>query len=83
MNKASGDMPVSTILNSDQAGARAMEDVFLALNAAIDAAPPEQESLLLAKVALLLAHELDDAPRALRAIEAARRDMTPEAAADN
>ena len=83
MNKASGETPVNTFLNSDQTRARAMEDVFLALNAAVDALPPEQESLLLAKVALLLAHELDDAPRALRAIEAARRDMTPEAAADN
>ena len=32
--------------------------------------------LLLAKVALLLAHELDDAPRAIRAIEAARQGWT-------
>ena len=83
MNKSSGTAPANTVLNSDQAGARAMEEVFLALNAAIDATPPGQESLLLAKVALLLAHEFDDAPRAILAIEAARRDLTPESAADD
>jgi len=81
MNDTPDATPANTSLASDQARARAMEDVFLALNSAIDALPPEQESLLLAKVALLLAHELDDAPRAIRAIEAARRDMTPEPAA--
>jgi hypothetical protein len=52
-----------------------LEDVYNALAVAIDAVDPAKESLFLSKLALLLAHELNDPDRALGAIEQAQKHL--------
>lgn len=52
-----------------------LEDVYAALAQAIDVVGPQQEGLLLSKLALLLARELPDPARALVLIEQARTDL--------
>jgi hypothetical protein len=52
-----------------------MEDVYAAMALAIDRVEPGQQAKLLAKLALLLAHELGDEARTLQLIEQARADL--------
>ena len=52
-----------------------LEDVYAALAAAIDEAGPRYEGLLLSKLALLLAHELNDPGRVLDLMEQALDDL--------
>jgi hypothetical protein len=49
-----------------------LEDFYSALAVAIDDAGPDQEALMLSKLALLLAHELNQPQRAIALIEEAR-----------
>lgn len=48
-----------------------LEDIYEALALVVDRVGPERTSLVLAKAALSLAHELDDPARAIALIEAA------------
>ena len=52
-----------------------LEAVYARLAAAIDRAGPDDEALFLAKLALALAHRLDDRAAVEAAIEAALRDL--------
>lgn len=52
-----------------------LEAFYTALSDALDAVGVQGESLLLTKLALLLAHELGDAERARALIEQARLDL--------
>lgn len=52
-----------------------LETVYERLAEAIDAAGPEKETLLLAKLALLLAEALGDPDRVVGLIEDAARDL--------
>jgi hypothetical protein len=56
--------------------AREVESVYEALARGVDAAGTDSE-LFLAKAALLLARELDDAARAVRLVEEAGRSLGP------
>lgn len=51
-----------------------LDDFYSALAVAIDEVGPDKEALLLSKLALLLAHELNQPQRALTLIEEARAD---------
>lgn len=51
-----------------------LEDFYSALAVAIDEVGPDQEALLLSKLALLLAHALDHPQRAIALIHEARAD---------
>jgi hypothetical protein len=53
-----------------------LERLYDRLAAAIDRVGPERESLLLAKLALLLAERLGDYESAVEAVAAAERDLT-------
>lgn len=53
-----------------------MEMLWERLAAAIDKAGPEQDRLMLAKLALLLAEALGDAERAAASIEAAGENLS-------
>ncbi|VVD84471.1 hypothetical protein PMO31116_01265 [Pandoraea morbifera] len=59
-----------TTPHTDIAG---LEAIYDALALAIDDAPDDERERLLAKVALLLANEIQDAPRVLHLIEQAAR----------
>jgi hypothetical protein len=52
-----------------------LEAIYDALAQAVDRAPPGRSELLLAKLALLLAHEIGDAGRVQQHIDAALRDL--------
>jgi hypothetical protein len=52
-----------------------LEAFYSALSDAIDTVGPQRESLMLAKLALLLAHELGDCPRAHALIAEACLDL--------
>ncbi len=52
-----------------------LEGVYSALAEGIDTHGPEKSEMFLAKVCLLLAHELDDAPRVMKLITDAQRNM--------
>lgn len=52
-----------------------LERVYDLIAAAVDRAGPERESLLLAKLALLLAHEIGDYAAVAEAVAAAERDL--------
>lgn len=54
---------------------REVERVYEALASRLDAVPPEKRELFLAKLALLMAHELGDAARACTLISDAARDL--------
>jgi hypothetical protein len=55
----------------------AAESYFIAISDAIDAVPPEAETLFLSKLALTLAIQLGDADRLAAAIEIVKKDCTP------
>lgn len=52
-----------------------LEVVYEALATAIDAAGTDRADLFLARLSLLMAHELDDAERVLALIESAGRHL--------
>jgi hypothetical protein len=52
-----------------------LQDFYNGLAMALDAVGPEKESLLLSKLALLLAHELGRPEHALELIEQAQADL--------
>ena len=52
-----------------------LESIYEKLATSIDAVGPEKASLYLSKVALLLAHELDDSRRVLLALDECRQDL--------
>ena len=54
---------------------KTMEDVYAALAQAIDRLGPEREALFLSKLALLMAHRLQDPGQALDLIDAAEHDL--------
>jgi len=60
---------------SDSIAPSTLEDVYTAMALAIDRVEPEQQSMLLAKLSLLLAHELGDEARVLQLIEQALADL--------
>ena len=60
---------------SDSNAPPTLEDVYSAMALAIDRVEPEQQSMLLAKLSLLLAHELGDEARVLQLIEQALADL--------
>ncbi|MGE0331779.1 MAG: hypothetical protein AB7P37_13930 [Ramlibacter sp.] len=62
-----------------RANAPKVERDFQALCQALDRVPPDQHAVLLAKLALVLCSEIDDARTIDRAIEVAARDL-PRAA---
>jgi hypothetical protein len=51
-----------------------LEDFYANLAEAIDTAGPHREALLLSRLALLLAHALDDPARAVALVSEAARD---------
>jgi hypothetical protein len=53
-----------------------LEALWEALAEAVDRAGPERDRLMLAKLALLFAHELGDAARARTLIETALENLT-------
>lgn len=54
---------------------REVETVYEALAIQIDAIGPEKREMFLAKLALLMAHEIGDAPRVCRMIEDAAKNI--------
>jgi hypothetical protein len=58
------------------ANVSAAESFFVAIGEAIDAVPPEAETLFLAKLALTLAIRLGDADQLSAAIDIAKKDCT-------
>ena len=60
---------------SDSIAPSTLEDVYTAMALAIDRVEPGQQSMLLAKLSLLLAHELGDEARVLQLIEQALADL--------
>jgi hypothetical protein len=59
----------------------AMEQSFRAVAQAIDQLPQEQTTDFLARLVLVLAHELQDANRFAQAVERARAPLVQEASA--
>lgn len=52
-----------------------LEDVYDRMAEALDAVPPDQRLLFLAKLSLALANLLGDPDKVAQALEAARRDL--------
>lgn len=52
-----------------------VETVYNALAEKLDTVDPEKRALFLAKLALLLSHDLGDAPRVLSRIDEAAKDL--------
>lgn len=57
-----------------------LEEIYDTLALAIDTAQPDRRELLLAKIALLLANEIDDPQRVIDLIGQAARSEAPIAA---
>lgn len=53
-----------------------LEDFYGAVADAVDAVGPQQEGLLLCKLALLLAHALDNPERAIALVKEAALDLS-------
>ncbi|HAV09762.1 MAG TPA: hypothetical protein DEF12_11780 [Rhodobacteraceae bacterium] len=53
-----------------------IETVYEALALKLDTIPTKQHPLYLAKLALLLAHEIDDAPKVITQLNAAAQNLS-------
>ncbi|VVD86228.1 hypothetical protein PEP31012_01368 [Pandoraea eparura] len=60
-------------MTAQQTANAGLEEIYDTLALAIDAAPQDKRELLLAKVVLLLAHEIPDSQRVIDLIEQAAR----------
>ncbi|BDD91596.1 DUF2783 domain-containing protein [Pandoraea sp. XJJ-1] len=60
-------------MTAQQTAIAGLEEIYDTLALAIDAAPDDKRELLLAKVVLLLAHEIDDPQRVIDCIQQAAR----------
>ncbi|VVD66843.1 hypothetical protein [Pandoraea terrigena] len=58
-------------MTAQQTATAGLEEIYDTLALAIDAAPEDQRELLLAKVVLLLAHEIPDSQRVIDLIHQA------------
>jgi hypothetical protein len=66
-------------MTAQQTAIAGLEEIYDTLALAIDAAPQHKGELLLAKVALLLAHEIQDPQRVIDLIAQAASDLPPPA----